>query len=533
MNFIMLIVSGVLTALSLMNKYTGFLAFFSLIPYIYVLLKESQRPNRALTFFGYGFVYSMSYFLTIYHWFWYMYGTDFLDFSKKETFFICLFFQIGLSLVQAFLYSFIPIVFRLAKQKYPMLSPLIFALVYSVFEFLQSLTWTGVPWARLALSQVGNKPMLALSSLFGSIFVAFVVVLINGYLALAIYKLISTREFTKRIVMYASSALLVFALAMVTGAVTLYLMPKDSEENKVDIVLVQTNIGSTDKWDGDDASALDKVISLAEKAYEAEGEADIILLPETCIVYAARTSEYTCQEFKALAKKTGATVVVGTFDEAYSDDGKTRNDYNALISFFPNGKIEEGGYYKRHLVPFGEYVPMRKILTTIFPFLDGIAMLEDDLTPGKDSAVIESGHGKIGRLICFDSIYPSLTIDSVKDGAELILLSTNDSWYRDSASAYQHNCHAVLRAVESGRWVARCATTGISSVISPDGEVVESLGALKEGYVKGEVYTRTNRTLYSYVQDSFVLASAIALVILIGINAYIDIKFSKSEGYDI
>ena len=103
----------------------------------------------------------------------------------------------------------------------------------------------------------------------------------------------------------------------------------------------------------------------------------------------------------------------------------------------------------------------------------------------------------------------------------MLLLSTNDSWYLDSPAVYQHNGHAVLRAIEGGRYVIRAANTGISSVISDRGEIISSLAPLKQGYVIAEAETLEHRTLYSYVGNLIVLLSALWLVSVTAINIYL------------
>lgn len=118
---------------------------------------------------------------------------------------------------------------------------------------------------------------------------------------------------------------------------------------------------------------------------------------------------------------------------------------------------------------------------------------------------------KDSGLVCFDSIYETLTLSSVRDGANLMILSTNDSWYRDSAAVYQHNGHAVLRAVESGRCFVRAANTGISSVISAKGEIKTYLEPLVDGYVAADVTFSTERTPYSCVGDLIVWLSSASL----------------------
>jgi apolipoprotein N-acyltransferase len=173
---------------------------------------------------------------------------------------------------------------------------------------------------------------------------------------------------------------------------------------------------------------------------------------------------------------------------------------------------------------------MRNIIEKVLPFMTELNMLSDDLTPGHSAEIIDTGHGKAGRLICFDSIYASLARDSVKNGAEYILLSTNDSWYRDSASAYQHNSHAILRAVENRRYIARAASTGISSVISSEGRVTDMLFPLVDGYICTSVYTGTQRTLYSYVGDVIVVPCAAVIAFFVILDLIEKKKLRKMRG---
>ena len=120
--------------------------------------------------------------------------------------------------------------------------------------------------------------------------------------------------------------------------------------------------------------------------------------------------------------------------------------------------------------------------------------------------MIDSEWGKIGSLICFDSIYEELSLRSVRDGAEIMVISSNDSWFFDSAAVYQHQVQAQLRAIETGRYFVRSANTGISTVLSPSGEILSWLDPLTEGYAVQEISAREGRTLYSILGNAFVYA---------------------------
>jgi apolipoprotein N-acyltransferase len=111
--------------------------------------------------------------------------------------------------------------------------------------------------------------------------------------------------------------------------------------------------------------------------------------------------------------------------------------------------------------------------------------------------------GRIGSLICFDSIYENNAADSVENGAQLLAVSTNDSWFQDSRGVWMHHAQSQLRAIETGRYVVRAANTGISSVISDKGEVLRSLDALKTGYVLEEVRLSERVTAYSVIGNLF------------------------------
>ena len=126
------------------------------------------------------------------------------------------------------------------------------------------------------------------------------------------------------------------------------------------------------------------------------------------------------------------------------------------------------------------------------------------IVEGEGANVFALEKGNVGSLVCFDSIYEDLTRESVLGGAEMLALSTNDSWFTDSAALSMHNAQAQLRAIESGRYLARSANTGISTVISDRGEVLCSLDPLVDGMLVEEIAVKKNITLYTRIGNAFV-----------------------------
>ena len=285
---------------------------------------------------------------------------------------------------------------------------------------------------------------------------------------------------------------------------------------------VQGNIGSSQKWT---SQSTQRTMDVYEKytAEAAAAGADIVVFPETFLPYPLTEGNSIGLYVRNLAIRYDVTILCGALH--YGEDGR----YNTMFVVYPDGSIDDELYFKRKLVPFGEYVPWRPFIEAVLPILSGINMLSDDFAAGEDSALIDTPYGKIGGLICFDSIYERSTLDSVRDGAEILVLPTNDSWFTDSAAVYMHSAQARLRAIESGRWIVRAADTGISSVIDPRGASHEQLAPLVEGVSIYTAYMSNTRTVYSYIGNSFVYLLIAALVALPTSELALFLKKKKEE----
>ena len=163
---------------------------------------------------------------------------------------------------------------------------------------------------------------------------------------------------------------------------------------------------------------------------------------------------------------------------------------------------------------------------TVVPPLNELTIIGDDLAAGEGAQLIETEYGKIGLIICFDSIYEALSRESAASGAQVLFVSTNDSWFGDSSAVYEHNSHSILRAVENGKYVVRAANTGISSVITPTGEVVSTLDPMVKGYLSEEIVMIPSSTLYSNTGDVIVYISFAAIAISIAVS----IVFKRRNG---
>lgn len=498
--------AGAIAALPVCFSQLSMLAFFSFIPLLCLLFSEMAdtarfRPRH---YYATGLIITVPYFMVIFHWFVCLWPLDFVSgMTPAMAAVVIIAACIGLPLLQGLGFSFLFwILCHLSRSKAvrraPLSLPFLFAALWTLFAYTQTLTWAGVPWgAQIALSQHENLLFLSSASFFGSYFVTFVILSVNACLA---YAILQKNKYRMRLA--AGMACAVFLCNFALSAVA-YALPV-TEERRMTVAVLQGNIALANTWD-EDVDAVSIYAKLAREA--AEEGAELMVWPETAIPgYLTAYNGYILERVRAIAAETNAVQIVGAYSSDRDEEGEPIR-YNSLFLIYPDGKVSEHIYHKRHPVPFGEYLPMADLIRALIPPLAELDLMQDGLgvTAGKDPMLFDEPFGCIGGLICFDSIYEELTRESVAAGAEIIALGTNDSWFFDSASVYMHHAQAVLRAVENGRYVLRAANTGISSIISAKGEVLESLPPLVRGQVTCEVAFHPSLTLYTQIGDVFVL----------------------------
>lgn len=502
----LLALGAALTALTLIFPEIGLLEWVSLVPTVLVLLRLCDRGISLWQAYRYGFFTVFVFYFILYHWFVYLYPLDFVGLGSGASLAVVAAGWLGLSLLQAIPGGLVFLGFAALSRtetakRYPLVRPFLLAALWVVFEWSSTLSWTGVPWGRLALGQTELLTVLQSASLFGSYFVTFLLVAVNALIALAI---LHAPKRTLCIVLAGA----LFGANHIYGLLCLY-HPTKPTDTDVTVAIVQGNIDSHEKWSEDSyRKTLSVYGSMTREA--AEGGAKLVVWPETALPYDLNRSLPLVNWLEELSRECDVTLIVG----ALWTDREAR-EYNSLFLVTPQDGFDgEVRYDKRHLVPFGEYVPMRELITALIQPLAELSALDDDLTAGSGSALFETEWGKIGSLICFDSIYEQLALDSVRDGAGLMIISSNDSWFSDSAAVRQHLAQAKLRAIETGRTYVRAANTGISDVILPSGRSTARIEALVDGMELREVSFSTDRTLYSCIGNLLVYLCIAAILLL-------------------
>lgn len=496
-----LLLSGsVLLGLTVIFPQIGSLEWIALIPALLPILTLTVDPTvKYRRLYGFGLVFFWVFYAINFHWFLYMYPLDFAGMSHAASAVVVGFACLGLSLFQALgaalLFPLMAVAVRgkwLSKRT--MLHPILFACLWTALEWWQAHSgWSGVPWARLPLGQAESVALLQSASLFGSYFITFLIVAVCGLLT---YLLMHPE---KRVIC-AALALGLFFGNMGFGVIRMATMKEEGDT--IQAAAIQGNRSSLTNWSSGSMAEVMEVYGELSREAAAEG-AELIVWPETCIPANIDRQAWVYDYVTNLSRECGVPILCGLFTRV--EEG-SEADYNSIVVALPDGTIHDTVYNKRNPVPFGEFVPFRNLVMTLVPPLAEINTLAEDIPAGEDSVVFDLDVGQVGSLICFDSIYEQNALDSLANGAQLLAVSTNDSWFQDSRGVWMHHAQSQLRAIETGRWVVRSANTGVSSIINNRGEVLEALAPLKTGYVLEEVRLTDRVTVYSVIGNVFAYA---------------------------
>lgn len=354
-------------------------------------------------------------------------------------------------------------------------TPLTAASIFTALEMLRGTLFSGLPWLNLAYTQYDMNMPIQIVSIIGEYGLIFIIILIN----IMITELLLTKS-----AKYVAYTALCFAILLIGGFVLQKTSPKDGE--KISARIVQPGYDLKMKWKKEKKSAIfNHVNSLILKA--ETDKFDLVVMPET--VYPAYIQLYTHEmEILGLVSEN-KPLLMGRI--RFEDTENDRELYNSA-SLFYNKKIEN--YNKMHLVPFGEYFPLKSLLKPINQYFFGNAK---DYTKGVDPVVFELKNMKIAPLICYEGVFSSLVLERVKNGANVIAIITNDGWFADSIGRYQHLAADVLRAVEFRRTIIRASSDGISAYIKPDGSIDKFVKEKSPAYLDSEVLLVEDLTFFA------------------------------------
>jgi apolipoprotein N-acyltransferase len=272
------------------------------------------------------------------------------------------------------------------------------------------------------------------------------------------------------------------------------------------VSLVQGNIDQSVKWVGSfQGETLNRYGNLSLEALVSRP--DLIIWPETALPFYFLRDEALSAQVLALVRTCGVYFLVGS--PSFRTYGSQIHYYNSAFLLGPSGDVL-GQYDKVHLVPYGEYVPLKPF----FPFLGKIVEAVGNFESGEKGQVLSWKTAKLGVLICFEVIFPELARAMAQNGAQLLVNITNDAWFGTSSAPYQHLSMAVFRAVENHRALARAANTGISAFVDPVGRLLDETPLYQEAVRTRAMPMMGQKTFYTSHGDLFAIGCLLISLIL-------------------
>ena len=393
-------------------------------------------------------------------------------------------------------------VFYIKKSRFQIL---LTASLWVSLEYIRAIFITGFPWCLLGYSQFKHITLIQITDLVGVYGLSFLIVVVNGLLYFLLFS--PDFSFRKKILRWdAVVVLLMMITTMLYGHFRLQgPHPSEMKEDRVKVVIIQGNIDQSKKWDPEfRKQTIDRYRSLTLSTMDFKP--DLVVWPETSVPLFFQKQNALSKIISHIPIESDTSLIFGC--PAYEMKIGITQYFNRVYLLSPKGVIS--GYYdKMHLVPFGEYVPLKRFL----PFINRLVHAAGDFTPGKQKDPLQYRNIAAGTLICFEGIFPELSRSQVNNGANILINVTNDAWYGMTSAPHQHLCMAIFRAVENKRWLIRSANTGISAFVDPYGRVAKKGSLFDEEVLTQEIQTIPSLTIYNQYGDFFVfIILAICLI---------------------
>ena len=368
---------------------------------------------------------------------------------------------------------------------------------WALAEWLRSWLFTGFPWLNLGYTQI-DSPLAGYAPLMGVYGLGWLTALSAGLLVWTLTASSAARYMGP----------LLFAALWAGG-----LLLKSHEWTQMSgapirASLVQGNIPQDEKWDPDQqVVTLEKYLELTRGEWGSQDHKhpDLIVWPESAVpAFQHQVQDNFLAPLSHEARRMGSDLLTGIPVLDRSD----WQYYNAVIAL---GE-EESAYYKHHLVPFGEYLPLRRFLGTL---LQVMPLPVADFSAGSlGQPLIRAAGHPVGVSICYEIIFGEEISAALPEAAYLVNVS-NDAWFGDSLAPHQHLEMARMRALETGRFLLRATNTGITAIIGPDGRIRERGPQFETIVVRGEIEPRSGATPYVRFGNWPVVAGATIIVIAV------------------
>jgi apolipoprotein N-acyltransferase len=363
--------------------------------------------------------------------------------------------------------------------------------------------FTGVPWLPLGGAQTDNIPFARIAEATGVYGLSFAIMLVNCAFVAAL--LLQGR---RRINLLVSAAAAAIALQM-----GVFAKPAALPANR-QAVLLQPDIpvlneGWTPQYFDNTIATLAR-LSADTAGNHPPGDPGLIIWPEAPAPFFVSEPKFQLWT-STLARETNSYLIIGSIGVAEGPDPRQPLLYNSALIVDPLGR-NLGRYDKIHLVPFGEYVPFRRLLF----FAKKLTREVGETARGTERKVFDLSGAKVSPVICYESVFPGEVREFVGNGAQVLVNISNDGWYGETGAPYQHLQMTRMRAIENHRWILLDTNNGVTSSIDPFGRVVKRVDRNIVTAMVAPYDTVTETTLYSRFGDVFAwICVIISLVMLL------------------
>ncbi len=423
LDYALALVSGALLALSFPRYGHPAFAWIALVPLLVALATKRQPARRA---FLLGLTSGFIYFTATLYWT----GTVIRTFGG-----IPLPAAVLGVILLALYQGFFPALFALIVSRLiaggGLMALVLADAAWVATEFLRGIVFGGFPWVLLGDSQVTVLPVAQIASVLGVYGVSFLVAFVNGAIA---YAMLTAGR--RRAAVIASAAIVLIAIGawgtarIADGSLTRTGTP-------IRVGLIQANVAQEEKWKSGEARRIFTTYIAMTRDAVSRG-AEYVIWPESATPFMFERDPVGQEALRALARELRVPILFG------SDQEVTRPEpalYNAAFLVTPDGKTA-AVYRKIHLVPWGEFIPMKRLLFFVSPLVDSFT----DFSPGTEMVLLPVNSHLTSTAICYEVVYPSLIRQAVQAGSELLTTITNDAWYGHSSAPYQHFALASMRA---------------------------------------------------------------------------------------
>ena len=377
---------------------------------------------------------------------------------------------------------------------------LLLPLAWAAVEYSRTYLLTGFPWNLVAAAIVDYTSLIQIDRFAGPYAMAMLIFLPATLVAW----IICTRARGPAAALASGIVVIVCFLWWATGMVAAKVFARPSAETTI-AALLQPNISQEMRWDDANLMAIfQRMMQMTDEA--VRHGAVLVVWPESTVPLSYARTDFYRQAIEGISLEHGIDIILGSVAE---DTESASRMWNAAF-LVSNGRTI-GHYDKIRLVPFGEYVPLRKMLFFARKLVRAVGEFEFGT---KDTPLV--GRQRYGPAICYEIVFPQIPRTQVVHGADVLVTITNDAWYDGTSAPRQHLNQARLRAIETDRFLLRAATTGISAFVDPTGRVIEELPMNRQGIIYARFASRHSLTPYVRFGDWFawLACSVVALALL-------------------